>query len=260
MLDAILAAKRAAVNSQKKLIPEQTLVVPKKYQHFRLQERLRGNAWTLIAECKLASPSKGVLDSGKSVAELAAIYEQNGAGALSVLTDRHFNGSMEHLQTVRKQTKMPLLRKDFIIDRYQIVESAAAGADVILLIAAALEQGEVETYLATAHSFGMDAIVEVHNQADLEKVISLKPPIIGINNRDLRTFKTDAEQTMRLLPFCPVDSLIISESGLFEQRQAQRLKEYGVRGCLAGESLVTADDIGQKVRQLALMENIELQK
>lgn len=254
MLEAILAAKREAVHRQKMITPEQTLVVPERCRRFRLQKQLRENDWTLIAECKLASPSKGVLDSGKSVPELAAIYEQNGAGVLSVLTDRHFNGSLEHLQAVRKQTQLPLLRKDFILDRYQIVESAAAGADIVLLIAAALEQDEVETYLALAHSFGMDAIVEVHDKADLEKVIPLKPPIIGINNRDLKTFKTDTEQTMRLLPLCPTDSLVISESGLFEQSQVRRLKEYGVRGCLAGESLVTADDIGRKVRQLALLE------
>lgn len=253
MLKSILAAKREAVEQQKVLLPEKQLIVPARSEKLRLQRRLREQPWTLIAECKLASPSKGVFDSGKTVQELAAIYEANGAGVLSILTDSHFNGTLAHLEAVRKQTRLPLLRKDFIIDRYQIVESAAAGADVVLLIAAVLDEKTLGEYLALAHSFGLDAIVEVHDEADLKKAATLAPPIIGINNRDLRTFRTDVRQTKRLLPLCPSGSLVISESGLFEVGQLTTLQALGVRGALAGESLVTAADIGQKVRQMALV-------
>lgn len=253
MLESILTAKREAVARQKTLLPEKQLVVTEKKEKFRLQRRLREQEWTLIAECKLASPSKGVFHSGKTVPELAAVYEANGAGVLSILTDQHFNGALAHLEAVRRQTQLPLLRKDFTIDRYQIVESAAVGADVVLLIAAVLDQQTLGEYLALAHSFGLDAIVEVHDEADLAKATPLKPPIIGINNRDLRTFRTDAKQTQRLLPLCPADSLVISESGLSEAGQLTALQALGVRGALAGESLVTAADIGGKVRQMALL-------
>ena len=253
MLESILTAKRMTVARQKALLPEERLVVTEKKEKFRLQRRLRYEDWTLIAECKLASPSKGVFDSGKTVPQLAAIYEANGAGVLSILTDQHFNGTLAHLEAVRRQTHLPLLRKDFTIDRYQIVESAAAGADVILLIAAVLDQQTLGQYLALAHSFGLDAIVEVHDEADLAKAAALAPPIIGINNRDLRTFRTDVRQTQRLLPLCPAGSLVISESGLFEDEQLTALQALGVRGALAGESLVTAADIGDKVRRMALL-------
>lgn len=257
MLQQIVAAKRVDVEQQKQAVPEPTLMVAKKQQPFRLQQRLRENAWSLIAECKLASPSRGVLPGNKSVAELASLYEANGAAALSVLTDKHFNGSLEHLLAVRRQTSLPLLRKDFVVDRYQIVESAAAGADAILLIAAVLEQKTLADYLALAASYGLDAIVEVHTQLELEQVTPLKPSIIGINNRDLNTFQTDVEQTVRLLPLCPPESLVISESGLFEAGPAERLRTLGVRGCLVGEGLVTAPDVGEKVRQLALTDAVK---
>ena len=252
MLQSILAAKKIEVERQKAVLPESRLGILRNEQPFRLQQCLRERPWSLIAECKLASPSRGVLSSGKSVTELASLYEANGAGVLSILTDRHFHGSLDQLKAVRRQTNMPILRKDFVVDRYQIVESAAAGADVILLIAAALDQGALAEYLSLATSYGLDAIVEVHTHAEVEKVAPLKPAIIGINNRDLHTFKTDVEQTVRLLPLCPPESLVISESGLFEAEQARRLQTLGVRGCLVGEGLVTAPDIGAKVRQLAL--------
>ncbi len=258
MLQQIVAEKRAEVARQQAAAPEQSLAVVPNQQPFRLQRRLRQNPWSLIAECKLASPSRGVLPGNKSVTELASLYEANGAAALSVLTDKHFNGSLAHLLAVRRQTSLPLLRKDFVVDRYQIVESAAAGADVILLIAAVLEQKTLGDYLALAASYGLDAIVEVHTEQELKRVALLKPPIIGINNRDLNTFKTDVEQTARLLPLCPPDTLVISESGLFEAKQAERLRTLGVRGCLVGEGLVTAPDVGAKVRQLALTDTLKV--
>lgn len=209
--------------------------------------------WSLIAECKLASPVKGQLCSSQSVTDLARIYTAQGASALSVHTNSHFLGRLSDIAAVRKVTDLPILRKEFIVDSYQIYESRYAGADGVLLIAGILSDSQLTEYLKLAGELGMDCLVEVHSREELQRVLQTPADIIGINNRDLKTFQTDIRHTFELLPECPTDRYIISESGVKTGEDACRLKTAGVRAVLVGESLVTAADINAKVRELALL-------
>ncbi len=210
----------------------------------------------LIAELKLASPSKGALAPNLDVLCVADVYAQNGAAAISVLTDsRYFHGKLETLQKLRFEqlTPVPLLRKDFIIDEAQVYESRANGADAILLIVAAFDGDE---HLKALHGLAMDLgltpLVEVHNEHEIERALVLPGiRLIGINNRDLSTFKTRLETTERLRPLIPPDITVISESGIFSSDAVQRMANAGVDAILVGEALVTAPDTGAKVRELA---------
>ncbi|SDE16171.1 indole-3-glycerol phosphate synthase TrpC [Sporomusa acidovorans] len=209
--------------------------------------------WTLIAECKLASPAKGRLCSRYTVIELAQIYASQGAAALSVHTNAAFCGSMDDIMRVKANVELPVLCKEFIIDEYQLYAARAAGADAVLLIAAILSDGELVRFLQIARKLGMDCLVEVHTLAELKRVQQTDAGVIGINNRDLQTFTTDIEQTFRLLPYCEPGRLIISESGIKDGHDAEKLKSAGVNGILVGESLVTADNIAAKTWELALI-------
>ncbi len=205
----------------------------------------------LIAEIKAASPSKGVLRRDMNPSQIALEYQEGGASAISVLTDeKFFHGKLAHLEDVGKAVRLPLLRKDFIIDEYQIVESRTGGADAVLLIAALLERNKLEAFLKIAGQLGLDCLVEVHTEAELGKVLDTPATLLGINNRDLHTFETDLETTLRLRPLIPDDRTDISESGDESRADVRRLEDAGVDAVLVGEALVKSEDIGKKIKEL----------
>jgi indole-3-glycerol phosphate synthase len=214
---------------------------------------LKAPGVSLIAECKKASPSKGLLARHYDPVKLARIYCQAGASALSVLTDaRYFQGSLEHLRNIKEalvDTPLPVLRKDFIFHPYQVYESRVAGADAVLLIAAVLGDQDLAMLLDLTRRLGMSALVEVHTRGELERVLPLEPPIIGINNRDLQTFQVDFENTARLRAMIPGDSVVVGESGLKSPADIRQMAEIGVDAVLIGESLVKSQHVAQKVKE-----------
>jgi indole-3-glycerol phosphate synthase len=211
---------------------------------------LGGPEVSVIAEIKRKSPSRGVLAERFDPPGLAGIYEREGAAAVSVLTDREFfGGERKTLGELRKIVKLPLLRKDFILDPYQVHESRVLGADALLLIASILEPSLLRDLLGLAGDRGLHALVEVHSEEDLEKALWAGAGIVGINNRDLRTFETDLSVTERLAPLIPPDRVAVSESGIRTAGDVERLKRAGIRAFLIGEALVAAPDPGQKLRE-----------
>ncbi len=211
-----------------------------KAQSHRLRENLQKDQINIIAEIKRASPSKGVINDQIDVAEVARNYEQGGACAISVLTEEdNFKGSLEDLRTARESVKLPILRKDFIFDEFQIFEAAEAGADVILLIAAMLEDEDLERLHHLAEQdLGIDALVEVHTLEELERIKKTKAKIIGINNRDLHTFKVSLDVSRELIKNAPDDALMITESGISTAEEILELKSLGFSGFLIGETLM----------------------
>jgi len=208
---------------------------------------------SLIAEIKRASPSKGLLCPNLDAPALARLYEANGAAAISVLTDeRFFGGSLEDLRVVRRSVTIPVLRKDFILDPYQVYEARAAGADAVLLIVAALDDAALLELYELACELGMVALVEVHNAPELERALRIGPRIIGVNNRDLSTFEVNLETTAHLRPLIPPGVLLVAESGIHHRADVARLKAAGVDGILVGEALVRATDVGARVKELVL--------
>ena len=215
---------------------------------------LRGEGIKLIAEVKKASPSRGVIRFNFDPVEIAQTYATNGASAISVLTEaRYFQGSLNYLKEIRealRDKKLPLLRKDFLWDPYQVYESRAYGADSLLLIVAILSPEKLEELLGLSHELGMNCLVEVHNEAELKIALSSQAGIIGINNRDLSTFNVDLATTERLRPLIPPDRIVVSESGIKDRDDMEKLKQWGVDAALIGESLVSADNIAAKMREL----------
>ncbi|MBI3327203.1 MAG: indole-3-glycerol phosphate synthase TrpC [Nitrospinae bacterium] len=213
----------------------------------------------VIAEIKKASPSQGVIRPDFDPVAIARTYAMNGAAALSVLTDaKYFQGKLEFLSAIRQTVALPLLRKDFTLDPYQIYEARVAGADAILLIAAALEREKLEELLQLANAEGMAALIEVHTAEELAGILPLRPRVVGINNRDLRTFRTDIDTTLRLLPAIPPEVLVVSESGIHGTADIERLREKGVHAFLIGESLMRSPDPGLKLRELLHGEHQDL--
>jgi indole-3-glycerol phosphate synthase len=213
----------------------------------------------VIAEVKKASPSRGVIRMNFEPVAIARTYAANGAAALSVLTDeKYFQGQLAFLAAISAAVSLPLLRKDFIIDGYQVYESRGARADAILLIVAALEDRQLADLLHLTHDLGMVALLEVHSAEEVERVLPLRPQLIGINNRDLRTFQTDIETTLRLLPLIPPDVVVVSESGIHTAAEMARLRDRGVQAFLIGESLMRAPDPGLKLRELLYGEREDL--
>ena len=205
----------------------------------------------IIAEIKKASPSKGVLRQDFDVHAIAASYAAGGATCLSVLTDgKYFQGRAEYLQTAKAACELPVLRKDFIIDPWQVYESRVLGADCILLITAVLGDAMLADLLMLAADLDMDALVEVHTGVELERALALPAPLIGINNRDLHTFRTDVQTTLALVPKVPADCLVVTESGIATREDVARLRRAGVRGFLVGESCMRAADPGVKLAEL----------
>ncbi len=216
-----------------------------------LRERIVAGRPAVIAEIKKASPSKGVLRETFDPPAIAASYERAGAACLSVLTDRpFFQGAAENLVAARNACALPALRKEFIIDEYQVVESRALGADAILLIVAALEDTQMAALEACAHGFGMDVVVEIHDGDELDRALRLRTPLLGINNRNLRNFSVTLDTTFNLLPRVPKDRLVITESGILAQRDVLMMRDRGVHAFLVGEAFMRAPDPGAALTAL----------
>jgi len=255
MLDRIVAQKREEVEQRKKSLPLSYLK-----EHIALREvtldfahALEDTHTRLIAEVKQASPSRGILCPNLDPVELAKKYAQGGAAAISVLTEaNYFEGSIDHLVAIREEISLPLLRKDFIFDPYQVYESRAYGADALLLIVAILSQEQLEELLSLSHNLGLKCLVEVHSQGEVERALRSQAKIIGINNRNLSTFTIDINTTRRLLPLIPRGRIVVSESGIRNRSDVEKLKGWGVNAVLVGEALVTAGDVVTKVRELII--------
>jgi indole-3-glycerol phosphate synthase len=199
---------------------------------------------SLIAEHKRRSPSAGTIREGASVTEIVRAYERGGAAALSILTEPfHFDGSLDDLREARAASTLPVLRKDFIVDPYQLYEAAAAGADAILLIVAALESAKLDELLREARALDLDALVEVHDERELEVALEVEADVLGINNRDLSDFSVDIERTYSLLADVPAGKTVVSESGFSTREQLDELERVGVDAVLIGETLMRAPDV-----------------
>ncbi|MGB0389462.1 MAG: indole-3-glycerol phosphate synthase TrpC [Ardenticatenaceae bacterium] len=253
ILEKIMRYKREELPRRKRKRPERELqagllLAPPPRD---LAAALRKPGVSLIAECKKASPSKGVLRNGYDSAALAREYEANGASAISVLTDKKFfQGEIEHLAAARQAVKLPILRKDFIFDPYQILEARSAGADAVLLIASLLPGKRLRTLRLEAERLGMQALVEVHDEAQLKHALASGAKIIGVNNRDLRNFTVDFNTTGRLRPLIPADRVLVSESGIHTTDDVRKLAQMGADAMLVGERLVRSKDVGRRVREL----------
>jgi len=255
MLNEIIAQKREEVEQRKKSIPLSRLKegIAQREAPLDFALALEDTHTRLIAEVKRASPSRGVLCPDFDPVELARKYAQGGAAAISVLTEaNYFEGSIDHLAAIREEIHLPLLRKDFIFDPYQVYESRAYGADALLLIVAILNQKQLEELLSLSHNLGLKCLVETHSQGEVERAVSSQAKIIGINNRDLTTFAIDVNTTRQLLPLIPQGRIVVSESGISSRSDVERLKGWGVNAVLVGEALVTAGDIVTKVRELII--------
>jgi indole-3-glycerol phosphate synthase len=216
-----------------------------------LRARVGAGRAAVIAEVKKASPSKGIIRQDFDPVRIADTYQASGASCLSVLTEKkYFQGSLEYLDAIRKTVGLPLLRKDFIVDEYQIYEARAAGADAILLIAACLDRRQLEDYLGIAAGLGLDVLVESHTGKELDKTLLAGSRIVGINNRDLTSFIVRLQTTFDLLNDIPDDRIVVSESGIKTRDDVMRLEKAGVDAVLVGESLMREKDIGKKVKEL----------
>lgn len=216
-----------------------------------IAERIESNQPAVIAEVKKASPSQGVIRANFDPAAIAATYQKNGAACLSVLTDiDFFQGSDAYLQTARAACKLPVLRKDFTIDPYQIVEARSLGADCVLLIAAALSDEQLDELNDVALQWGLDVLVEVHDREELERALPLGNRLLGINNRDLHTFETRLETTIELLDDLPDDSIVVTESGIRSRDDVALMRNHGVNAFLVGESFMRAQDPGAELKRL----------
>jgi indole-3-glycerol phosphate synthase len=253
ILQKIVENRREEVARQKEILPlgelRQLLADGPPIRDFEGAIRDRGCA--VIAEVKRSSPSKGRIRDDFDPAGIAGIYEDNGAAAISILTERKFfEGSAAYIPQIGRAVGLPLLRKDFIIDVYQVMETRVLGADALLLVARILEQGQLQEFLGLALELGLAALVEVHDETDLEKAISSGARIVGINNRDLATFRTDLETSIRLARRVPKGVSVVSESGINSRGDIERLMDAGIHAFLVGESLMREKDIGKKLREL----------
>jgi indole-3-glycerol phosphate synthase len=247
ILDRILAETRAEVERRKRDVPLEEL--PRRRRSFRAA--LRGPGMGVIAEFKRRSPSAGALREDADLPEIVGAYEHGGAVALSVLTEGpNFDGSLEDLRAARAVSELPILRKDFIVDPYQLQEARAAGADAVLLIVAALSSGELESLHDRAHAMGLDVLVEVHDDEELQSALGHGAEIVGINNRDLRDFSVDMERTARLMSRIPSSVTVVSESGISTAAQLHRLRQAGVHAVLVGETLMRSVDPAGALRAL----------
>ena len=255
MLNRIIAQKREEIRQSKQSLPLSVLKerIAERKAPLDFTHALRGDGISLIAEVKRASPSRGILCPDLDPVAIAKTYERGGAAAISVLTEaNYFGGSLGNLSAIKEAVDIPLLRKDFIFDPYQIYESAAFGADALLLIAAILNQEQLEKFLSLSHSLQMKCLVEIHNEAEAGRAVLSGAEIIGINNRDLRTFNIDIQTTRRLRPLLPRQQIVVSESGIKDKNDFKKLKGWGINAVLIGEALVTSEDIPAKMRDLIL--------
>jgi indole-3-glycerol phosphate synthase len=253
ILERIVAAKRTEVAAAKARVPEPAVHAAPPARNFleTVRSRLSKGSTAVIAEIKRASPSRGVLRENFDPAAIARSYEAAGAACLSVLTDREFfQGAAEHLRAARAACALPVLRKDFIVDPYQVAEARAMGADCILLIAACLSAAEMKSLEKQAQDLGMAVLVEVHDGKELEAALQLTTPLIGVNNRDLRTFETRLETTLNLLGKIPQSRVVVTESGILAPGDVARMRDAGVNAFLVGEAFMRAPDPGGALRAL----------
>jgi indole-3-glycerol phosphate synthase len=257
ILGRILATKRREVEEAKVLVPLERLreearsAGPPRGFERALRAKVDAGKAAVIAEIKRSSPSRGLIRADFDPERIARSYEANGAACLSVLTDREFfGGSADDLRAARAACALPVLRKDFIVDPYQLHESRAWGADCILLIVAALPEGELRSLEAEAQEIGLDVLVECHDAMELEVALHLRSALIGINNRDLRTFDTRLETTLSLVDRIPRDRLLITESGIARPEDVQRLKKAKVSAYLVGSAFMAAEDPGKELFRL----------
>lgn len=216
-----------------------------------LRRKIAGGQAAVIAEVKKASPSKGVLREDFIPADIAQSYAEHGAACLSVLTDRQFfQGSADYLKQARASCDLPVLRKDFLIDPYQVYESRSLGADCILLIVACLADAQLAELEAVARTLDMGVLVEVHDRAELERALKLKTPLLGINNRNLRTFEVSLQTTLDMLPGLPADRLVVTESGILSREDVVKMRAAGVHAFLVGEAFMRAPDPGEALASL----------
>jgi indole-3-glycerol phosphate synthase len=256
ILDDIVAAKREELEQGKSEVPIEALErrISAQPRPLNFSGALLGDQVRLIAEIKKASPSRGLLSPDFDPVALADTYAENGAAAISVLTDPRFQGTLDHLASVKEVVQargIPVLRKDFLFDPYQVYEARACGADAVLLIVSILTPQKLADFLSLGRELGMECLVEVHTPEELQAALDAGAEIIGINNRDLRTFHTDLAVTRELAQLVPKGKVIVSESGISTEEDMRDLKDLGVNAALVGEALVTAPDVGAKVRELA---------
>jgi len=257
ILDEIIKKTRADLEKRKVEYPMEWLGRSLAFNPFMpkdvhsMLKSTEENPYRIIAEVKKASPSKGIIREDFDPMEIAQAYEKGGASALSILTEPHyFQGDKEYLGMVRRYVNIPLLRKDFIVDKYQLVEALVYGADFVLLIAKALSRKELKELLQYAHHLGMEVLVEIHDKTDLVKAIFAGANIIGINHRNLETFEMDMNLSQKLIPLIPNNKIIVAESGINDHETVVELSKVGADAFLVGEHFMRQDDITQAVRNL----------
>ncbi|MFA5375074.1 MAG: indole-3-glycerol phosphate synthase TrpC [Dehalococcoidia bacterium] len=259
ILDEIVESKRESLRHLKRELPLRELkrrCADMKRKPVDFASALRGDDIALIAEIKKASPSKGVINADIDPVKLATTYAVNGASAISILTEeKYFQGSIDYLEAIRnsfdaKKIRVPLLRKDFIFDPYQIYESRAFGADALLLIVAILDDDLLIKLINLSYTLGLKCLVEVHDERELRRAVASGCRIIGINNRDLQTFKVYLHTTERLRPFVLDDCIVVSESGIRRRADVEKLRQWKVNAMLVGEALSATDDVAEKMKEL----------
>lgn len=255
ILDEIVQSKRQEIANARERMPmrelEQQLENAPSVRDFRGALEKRTERMAVIAEVKKASPSAGIIRADFDPVQLAGAYQEYGADCISVLTDEpYFQGHLDYLREIRQAVDVPLLRKDFLIDEYQVVEARVAGADAVLLIAEILDDNALSLLVEKAFALGMQTLVELYDAENLTRVLSCGTQLLGINNRNLRTFETKLEHTIDLATRVPEDVLLVSESGIRTAADVQRLWDAGARAVLIGETLMRADHVGEKLQEL----------
>ena len=255
ILKRIVEAKNARLEDRRRLLPLAAIekMIERRAKSYDFAGAIGDRPVQIIAEVKKSSPSRGILCSDFVPANIARRYAASGAAAVSILTEeKYFGGRIEDMISVRSELEIPLLRKDFVWDRYQVYESAAYGADAVLLIVALLRQQQLSELIALSHHLGMACLVEAHNENEVEMALNADAGIIGINNRDLDSFRVDIDTTRRLRDLIPDGKIVVSESGIRTRADMKQLKNWGVHAVLIGEALVVAESVENKMREIMI--------